>query len=85
MITSTAVSVVATLLSIPMSTTVVLVDVMSSVVLASIVDEALLDGKCFLASRRRLLMNRYLPLGLLSCHHVEQTLHLISNVSCLGV
>jgi len=39
-----------------------LVDVMLSVVLSSIVDEALLDGHCFLASRRRLLMNRYLPL-----------------------
>ena len=62
MITSTAVSAVATLLSIPMSTMVVLVDVMSSVVLPSIVDEALLVGHHFLTSRGRPLMNGHLPL-----------------------
>jgi hypothetical protein len=39
-----------------------IVDVMSSVVLSSTVDEALLDGHRFLASRRRLLIDRYLSL-----------------------
>jgi hypothetical protein len=50
-------SVVALLLSVPVSAASRLVDVMSSVVLSSIVDEVLLDGHHFLASRRRLLMN----------------------------
>jgi len=44
---STAVGAVAMLLSVPMSSAAVLVDVMSSVVLFSIVDEAFLDGYRF--------------------------------------
>ena len=47
-----------------MSAVVVLVDVMSSVVLNSIVDEALLDGHHFLTLRGRPLMNGHLPLVL---------------------
>lgn len=46
-IMSTAVGAVAMLLSVPMSAAAVLVDVMSSVVLFSIVDEAFLDGYRF--------------------------------------
>ena len=57
-------SVVAPLLSIPVSTASMLLDVMSSVVLSSIVDEVLLDGHCLLASRWRHLMNGHLPLVL---------------------
>ena len=45
-----------------MSTASMLIDVMSSILLSSIVDEALLDEHRFLASRWWLLMNLYLPL-----------------------
>jgi hypothetical protein len=55
---------VATFLRIPVSAAVMLVDVMSSVALLSIVDEALLDGYCFLSSREWFLMHRRLPLVL---------------------
>jgi len=40
----------------------VLVDVMLGVVPSSILDEALVDGHRFLASRKRLWMDRYLSL-----------------------
>ena len=40
------------------------VDVALSVVQASIIDEVLLHGYCFLTLRWRLLMNGYLPLVL---------------------
>ena len=53
---------VTAFLRIPKSAAVVLVDVMSSVVLPSIVDEALLVGHHFLTSRGRPLMNGHLPL-----------------------
>jgi hypothetical protein len=56
------VSVVATFLRVPVSAAVMLIDVMSSVVLPSIVDEALLDGYCFPSSREWFLMHRRLPL-----------------------
>ena len=52
----------APLLSVPVSAVSMLIDVTSSVMLSSIFNEALLDGRYFLASRWRLLMNRYLPL-----------------------
>jgi hypothetical protein len=51
------VGVVALLLSVPVSAASMLVDVMSSIMRSSIVDEALLDRHRFLASRWRLLMN----------------------------
>ena len=53
---------VTAFLRIPKSAAVVLVDVMSCVVLPSIVDEALLDGYCFPSSREWFLMHRRLPL-----------------------
>jgi len=83
-----------------------LIDVTSSVMRLSIVDEALLDRHRLLASRWLFLVNIHLPLVsswlevlfcsrplasrgrafyLLCYHHVEQTLHLISNESCLGI
>jgi hypothetical protein len=61
-VTSAAVGAVAPLLSISVSAESMLVDVMTSIVRASIIDETLLHGNCFLSSRWRLLMNRYLPL-----------------------
>ena len=50
------------LLSVPMSATVVLIDVMSSVMLPSIFDEAFLDGYRLFPLRGRPLMNGHLPL-----------------------
>jgi len=61
-VTPTAVSVLATFLCIPMSAAAMLVDVLSSVVLPLIVDEALLDGYCFPFLRGWFLMHRRLPL-----------------------
>jgi len=55
-------SAVALLPRVPVSAASMLVDVMSSVVLPSIIDKALLDGHSFLASRRRFLMDEHLPL-----------------------
>jgi hypothetical protein len=54
---------VAPLLGISVFAASMLVDVASSVTRVLIVDEALLDWHCLLASRWRLLMNRYLPLA----------------------
>ena len=51
------VSAVTAFLSIPMSAAAVLVDVMSSVVLPSFVNEALLDGHYFPTSTGQTLMN----------------------------
>jgi hypothetical protein len=48
---------VALLLSVLVSAASMLVDVLSSIVRSSIIDEALLDGKHFLASRGWLLIN----------------------------
>ena len=56
-VTSTAVSAVAAFLGNPMLVAAVLVDVMSSIVLPSIVDEVLLDGHCFPTSKGWPLMN----------------------------
>jgi len=47
----TAVSAVAAFLHIPMSAAAMLIDIMSSIVLPSIVDEALQDGQLFPTSR----------------------------------
>jgi len=84
----------------------ILVDVASCVVSSLIVDAVVEDESCFLPSRGRLLMDRYLllvlvrlitplrchysmsrgrALGLLNCRHLEQSLHLVSNASRLGV
>ena len=104
-VSSAAVDAVAALLCIPMPAAAMLVDVMSSVP-PSIIDEALLDRRCFPTSRGWFLMDRYFSLvsgcldaffcsrpstlrgralGLLSCRHMEQSLHLVSNVPCLGI
>ena len=61
-VSSTAVGTVATLLCIPMSAVAVLVDVMSSIVLSSIINEVFLDGYRFFPSRGQSLMKGNLPL-----------------------
>jgi len=53
---------VAPLLGVPVSAASILVDVVSSIVWSSIVDELLLDRDRFLASSWWFLMNRHLPL-----------------------
>jgi hypothetical protein len=54
---------VTAFLRIPMTAAAVLINVMSFVVLPSIVDEALLDGRHFPTSRGCFLMNCHLPFG----------------------
>ena len=61
---SATVGALAVLLCVPMPVAAMLVDVMSSVVLPSIIDEALLDRRCFPTSRGWFLLDRHLPLVL---------------------
>jgi hypothetical protein len=86
-VASATMSTIASLFSVSMIAASVFVDVMTSVVRPLIVDEALMDWHCLLASRRWLLVDRYFSLisswlGALLRGFPSVSIHVSSVTSC---